>query len=233
MRKLWGAIVVFNGGFLLNVLLALQKNNVTLHFFLPDKRLEVLPVFALSICSFMSAVEMGLLYIIVRKARQREKRWENCVPADLNIAKLKMTDKDIEPEFRKVWAILVLLLAIAWPFYMSGFLWVRFDRGQAWLNCAGQHKQLISLYSPWSPCAGFDWDNHRYGSWSKTDADMIGVSYQPFWQPLLIGLFTAASLSAAGGVILVLSGNHRSASTSRGHTRKRQTHKGRTARTGA
>lgn len=184
MTKLWSSITTFNILYILNLWILDRTGNVVIKIFMIDNNIESVPIFGLTLGSSTTILSFYLLLVYARDHLTNE--WHDRIPS-LWI--------QIEPAFARKWSSVLIVLCIVFPLTAQYHFWSRFYTWQAWSNHEPTKGQLISLFEPVSPHAILDWDNYRYGNFSRTnEKNYKGLSYAPLYQPLIM-------LALTGGVI--------------------------------
>ena len=168
--SMWPVIPILNVIFLFNLWFIDRSNHPFIPFFTPDERWESVPIFGLSLGAVSTIVSFRILG-----------SW---------------TTIEILCHVRKRWKHLLYWSLILFPLLAHLQFWVRFDDWQAWKNFDPDRGEQVSLIKLVSPLYILDWDAHRYGDYSRrNEPGHQGVSYVPFYQPILMGILSLIVLS--------------------------------------
>lgn len=180
---LWSMLASFNIVYILNIWLLDRTNQKLIKVFHFDDTWESAPIFMLS---FGSLVTLASFVSLIGLAKRSDgATWAYRMPP-------LWVDIDPAVPLGKFWRTVCAVLALGLPFAAHVHFWRRFDEWQAWKN-EGAYG-AVSLWERVPLSMIFDWDAHRYGDLSKrllSDDGFGGVSYLPFWQPVLMIVLTA------------------------------------------
>ena len=185
MAKLWSGIVTFNTLYILNLWLQDRTNAALIDSFSPAKNWSEVPIFGigLGIAILCLSAIIGWEFAAFR----RNKQWYERIPS----LWLNVSNETIS--FRKRWFAFVLIVAYLFPAIAFSHFWRRLGKWDAWPN--EPDAVPLSPYTYVSPSYLFNFDAHRYGDFSKRLVDgWHGISFVPFWQPLLFALATGIAM---------------------------------------
>lgn len=177
LMYLWSAIATFNVLYIINLWLLDRTNQTLIDVFHFDNTRESAPIFMLTFGSLVTLTS----FVLLRRLMERQKT--------NGLARLMPIWINIDPGTRtgRRWRAFCGLLTIGLPLVAQVYFWLQFHDWQAWKN--ELPHSTVELWKPVKPGYVFDWDAHRYGSYGdrlrKSDG-FGGVSYLPFWQPLLM-----------------------------------------------
>jgi len=206
LPELWSALFVFMLLYMVDATTALQTNGESLFKKLSiDGRTAVLPLFALTIGSLLHLLHCFIMKKIQQCNEGQSKKTSLPIPVIESVDQYFTNSKLV----RRATIILCLVLPIL---FIIKF-WVDFNSADrnAWV--AGE-KTKISRYKFVSPLYFFDFNYHKFGSFdskvrckdggNKDKPKMLippcGVSYLPFWQPLIILIINGFSVLLSWGI---------------------------------
>ncbi len=195
MNKIWSAVATFNVLFLFNLWVMDRTNTSLIDVFNPSENWSSVPIFGLSLGTFTTIFSYFLMLKII----------------DINGDKIgvermpSLWVENIEEQFRRKWNYMILVITLLFPMLAQVNFWFRFHKWQAWINDDVLSLNQLSLYEPVSLAFLLDWDGHRYGDFSKVALDgWHGVSFVPFWQPLIMIALSLVSIVYFAKIFLMI-----------------------------
>lgn len=177
MNKLWNTLATFYVLYILGSLFMDRTNNRdVIESFNPSENWSSIPIFYLSFGSLLSIAVLYICYQIT--AHENKQGWENRMPG------LWLDDSQMHGLLKK-WKVVLFSLILIFPIVLQVHFWRRFHDWQAWSNV--KTPEVVSLYELVSPAYLLSWDSYRYGDFSNMNEEgWHGVSYVPFWQPVIM-----------------------------------------------
>lgn len=201
MKLAWNAILSFLLLYLLDIVVAIQQNgNGVFGILIVDGRVAVLPLFGLVIGSVIFLVQLILFRLTHTRNLLKSNQISFPIPFidDLGVYSISAA---------KIRAYVIVVCFVI-PVIGLSKLWFDFNSAdrRSWVNEKPFHE--VSRYKPVSIFYLFDFNHHAYGSYYSTHLcekgakDMskelktapCGVSYVPFWEPLIIILMNIWSI---------------------------------------
>lgn len=196
LKYLWSILSTFTVLYILQILLLDRTNELLIDMFHFDDTWESAPVFALTFGTLISIGTFSLMLVLIKKSKAKE---------GLSRVPPLWIDIDVKSGLGRAWRRIVLVLVFIFPLAAQLHFWLRLFEWQVWKDTAA--APTVSLWSYVSPSYFLDWDAHRYGDHSKRmlEEGFGGVSFLPFWQPLIMAGMTLFLLIITGKIILALS----------------------------
>ena len=144
----------------------------------------------LLILSFGTFIQLLILYLIGV--------WLGHVGRDVHLfPKLWVTEFDAL-SLQRYWEHVSAVLLLWLPLIGFGWFWMVFSDQQAWMTGSDPLSPVGLWYDQISPLSFFGgWDNYRYGDFAaaeRGEKGKDGVSFVPYWQPILMILLSLACL---------------------------------------
>ncbi|MCG8685541.1 MAG: hypothetical protein MI892_11740 [Desulfobacterales bacterium] len=195
LQFLWATIASFNVIYILNLLLLDRTNLLLIDVFHFDDTWESVPVFGLSFGSVVTILSFSFMLALIKK--KIGEKWLERIPP-------LWVDIDMRSELGRTWRRIIFAITLLFPLAAQLYFWLRLYEWQVWENNA--QSKLYTLWSYVPPKFFLNWDAYRYGDHSKRfiEEGFGGVSFLPFWQPAIMGCFTAIVLILFGKIILGL-----------------------------
>lgn len=188
MSKIWSTVATFTTLFLLDLVIMTSTNESQIEVFNLARNRSEVPIFGLSLGSLFTVVSSSLMLVLI--PHRGGMAWVDRVPP------LWVDPRESE-RFRRAWKGFSLCLTAVFPLLAQLLFWFKFHHPdfEAWINDGADPPTQVSLYEPVSFLLVFDWDMHRYGDSANIRLpEGGGVSYLPFWQPILMGTLSLVSL---------------------------------------
>lgn len=193
LQYLWSAIASFNMIYILNLWLLDRTNQLLIGIFHFDDTRESAPIFGLSFGTLVTILSFNFMLSLVK--RNTSEQWMERVPH-------LWVDIDVKSQLGRTWRHFIVSVTLLFPIAAQLHFWFQLYERQVWEN--NSQSKLHGIWSYVSPKYFLDWDAYRYGDHSKRliEEGFGGVSFLPFWQPVIMVVLTAIALALFGRIVL-------------------------------
>jgi hypothetical protein len=192
----WSAVASFMVLYIVNEWIFDRSNVSALSVFHIERSWESAPIFMLTFGSAISAIAFSIL--LLRIHHFGGATWtERMAPLWIDI--------DPRTSLGRAWRKLSAVVAIILPLAAQVQFWWRFHQWQAWPTTGVQQEVGLWSYEPISILG--NWDAFHYGDYSKralTDKGFGGVSFVPFWEPVMMVLLSTIVVILALRITIAL-----------------------------
>ncbi|WP_370245936.1 hypothetical protein [Marisediminitalea sp.] len=183
IQYLWSAVASFNVLYFLNLWLLDRTNELLISIFHFDDTRESVPVFGLTFGTLVTLYSFVLLRSYIKGADGSS--WHARIPA-------LWVDIDVTSSVGRKWRAAVFAVTVVFPVLAHVHFWKRLDKFDVWRT---EDDAAWGVWEYVSPQYFFDFDAHRYGQFAeRMDEGYGGVSFVPFWQPVVMGLMSCVLL---------------------------------------
>lgn len=196
LKYLWSSIATFTVIYILHLWILDRTNKLLIDIFHFDDTWESAPVFALTFGTFITILTFVLMLSLIRN--NKNNNWLERIPP-------LWVDIDIKSQLGRVWRCVIVAFVLLFPLFAQVHFWRRLHNWQVWKN--NTQAEIVGLWSFVSPQHFISWNAYRYGDHSKrlTEDGFGGVSFLPFWQPIIMLVFTFFLLVLTIKIVLALS----------------------------